>query len=144
MKKQSLLIILLFLFSFGFTQTANLQIKISGIKADSGVLRIGLFNNAEGYKSKSNPIFENSFGVADSVTETVFQQLPTDVYAIAIYHDANNDNELNKRKLGIPNEGVGFSGVRQSGFKPPEFPEASFRLTKDTILDIQLRYPKSK
>lgn len=144
MKKQSLLIILLFLFSFGFSQTATLQIKISGIKADSGVLRIGLFNNAEDYKSKSHPVFENSLGIADTVTEIAFQQLPTNVYAVAIYHDANNDNELNKRKFGIPNEGVGFSGVRQSGFKPPDFSEASFCLSKDTILDIQLRYPKSK
>ena len=49
-------------------------------------------------------------------------------YAIAAYHDVNNNEALDKNFFGIPKEGYGFSNNARGIFGSPSFEQAAFPL----------------
>lgn len=123
-------------------QTLNLTLTVEGIdQSKGGSINLGVFNSAESFKTKTDPLFKASLMPVDSLEEFTFKQIPAGFYAIALYHDENGDKVLNTKKFGIPTEGVGFSGNRKSKIKPPDFEEAGFTYSKDTTVFIELRYP---
>jgi uncharacterized protein (DUF2141 family) len=136
----------LFLFVSLFTnlihaQKVIIKVVVKDIAHKGGNLNIGVFNTEPAFQSKQEPFAGASIAVADtSKIKTTFE-LPFGIYAIAVYHDENSNNQLNKKKLGIPEEGVGFSGTLKSKFRPPKFEECSFHLTNDTTISISLKYP---
>jgi len=68
-------------------------------------------------------------------TTYIAKELPTGKYAVTGFHDENGDDTLNtKNSLGIPLEGIGFSGKYNSRLKPPGFILASFNLKNDTTI----------
>ena len=80
--------------------------------------------------------------IGDTLVDVSFRNVANGMYAIAIYHDENSDRQLNTKKLGVPSEGVGFSGELKSKLKPPDFKEASFMLHRDTTIYIRMRYTR--
>lgn len=125
-------------------QTANIDIEITEIKYISGNIKLGIFDKVHSYRTKTDPFLKTSKEVTDSVEIISFPDVPLGRYAIAVYHDENGDDTLNTRKLGIPIEGIGFSGKFNSRLKPPDFPMADFKLKKDTSISIRLIYNKKK
>lgn len=143
MLKFTSIFLLFFLFGIQtFAQTATIKVEVTDIQTIRGKLRMGVFNHVHDFRTKSNPYLRTSQVVKDSTANFVFKDVPYDRYAIAVYHDENNDDTLNTKKLGIPIEGVGFSGKFNSRIKPPDFPLASFRLKNDTTIVINLIYSK--
>jgi uncharacterized protein (DUF2141 family) len=71
-----------------------------------------------------------------------FENLPYGTYAVAIYHDRNRDERLNRGLFGMPEEGYGFSNDAPASFGPADFDDAVFALeTLDTTIQIKMRYP---
>lgn len=71
-----------------------------------------------------------------------FENLPYGNYAIAIYHDRNADQRLNRGLFGMPEEGYGFSNDAPANFGPADFEDAVFVLEgTDTAIQIKMRYP---
>jgi uncharacterized protein (DUF2141 family) len=69
-----------------------------------------------------------------------FRDLPSGTYAVAVVHDENANGRLDTFAK-IPREGYGFSRNAPVRFGPPEFGEASFRLTPGrNIQVIRVRY----
>jgi len=136
----------LFLFVFLFTnfihaQKVTVTVVVEDITFESGSVNIGIFDTDSTFQSKQEPYAEASASVSDTSNIKAIIELPPGIYAIAVYHDENEDNQLNKKKMGIPEEGVGFSGTIKSKIRPPKFKEASFHLKNDTTIYIALRYP---
>jgi len=71
-----------------------------------------------------------------------FKNISNSVYAIAVYHDENSDGKLNTAKLGIPTEGVSFSGISGKVTRPPKFDDCSFELKNDTTVVVKMYYRK--
>ncbi len=111
------------------------------ITFESGSVNIGIFDTDSAFQSKQEPFVKASASVSDTSKIKAIIELPSGIYAIAVYHDENEDNQLNKKKMGIPEEGVGFSGTIKSKIRQPKFEEASFQLKNDTTIHITLRYP---
>lgn len=63
-------------------------------------------------------------------------------YAIAIYHDKNENKEFDKNFLGIPSEHFGMSNNPKFGFKSPEFEDAVFSVP-DKGTDIRITLLKA-
>lgn len=62
-------------------------------------------------------------------------------YALAIYHDANNNHHFDRTLIGLPAEGYGFSNDAPTLFGPPAFSAARFTAGPGgTRLTIHLRY----
>jgi len=127
-----------------FGQTANLTVVVSNIYEPKGSIMIGVFDNALDFKSKKEPYASADVVAKDTTVSYTFKQLELQRYAIAVFHDENNDGELNTKRLGIPTEGVGFSSKVASKLHQPVFPEASFLLKSDTTIYIRMYYTHSK
>jgi uncharacterized protein (DUF2141 family) len=125
----------------GFCQDLTVEVEIDGLKNKSGQLHIGVFDGEENFRKKEAPAFSETLSLSDTIVKVYFTEIPQGRYAIAVYHDENNDEKLNTKKLGVPIEGVGFSGILKSKLKPPRFDEASFQLKTDTAFVIRMRYP---
>ena len=105
---------------------------------------VGIFDNPTDFKLKTNPVYKQIVSPSDSAVSYSFKSVSKGIYAIAVFHDTNENGSLDTKKLGIPSEGVGFSGILTKGIKPPDFEEASFNLVNDTIIAISLKYPRKK
>ncbi len=120
-------LVLLFLPVFLQAQEfSTLNIKVDGIEQLKGKLMFKVLNSQgkEIYKStqpvKSNPeIVKLKLKLGGS-------------YAIAMFHDANNNNELDKNFTGIPKEVYAFSNNARGTFGPPDLKDQLFRFDKDT------------
>jgi len=137
--------LLIFFFSFvymiGFSQLYELKVNITNIEEIKGKARIAVFTDAEHFKKKIYPVDSAVIEIkANSLLYTF--NLNKGIYAVAVYQDENNDGQLNKRSLGIPTEGIGFSNFQKKKLKPPVFKESSFLLQTDTTLQIPLFYDK--
>ncbi len=127
----------------GFSQLSELTVVITGNENTRGKIRIGVFSNADDFKSKTNPVDSASVALNQGRVSYTFHKLPASTYAIAVYHDENNDSTLNKRQMGIPVEGIGFSNYTEFKHKPPNFDEVAFELgNEDLTLEIPLFYKK--
>ena len=71
----------------------------------------------------------------NNVADVTFWNIPYGEYAIKVYHDANNDDKLNKNFLGMPTEEYGFSNNARGSFGPPSWDDAKFMFNsaKDTL-----------
>ncbi len=135
---------LLLVFVSCFSQSADLTILFEGIRSDTGLLKIGIFDNAHDFMRKKDPVVGVKCSPEKPVTRYVAKDLKPGKYAVAAFHDENNDDTLNFKVLGIPLEGVGFSGNFNSRLKPPGFVLASFHLENDTTIAIKMIYSRKK
>jgi uncharacterized protein (DUF2141 family) len=63
------------------------------------------------------------------------------VYAVAIYHDENNDHHFGRTLIGMPAEGYGFSNNARIFLAPPPFRSVQFPVGAGvTRIAIRLRY----
>jgi len=84
-------------------------------------------------------------GIIDAVIEEVGTgtatytfELPNGTYAIGIFVDANYNNEMDRNFFGAAKEQYGFSYDEKGSFGPPLFKDASFTVSGDMKLDINL------
>lgn len=125
----------------GNSQSYELTVHVDNIAEIKGKLRIAVFTEADLFKDKVNPADSAVIDISSYETTHTFK-LREGIYAIAVYHDENNDSQLNKRSLGIPTEGIGFSNLTSKRKRPPTYEESSFSLSTDTTLHIPLFYNK--
>ena len=61
-------------------------------------------------------------------------------YAIAVYHDENDNDSFDQGFLGIPLEDYAFSNNAAVFLGPPSFDDAAFILSTPTHLNIQINH----
>jgi uncharacterized protein (DUF2141 family) len=132
-----LLTILICLFFLGTSH--DLEVEIEGIPNTKGTLFIGLFNS-----SASFPQFGKQYKgiVIDHNAKTYtykFKDLPQDTYALAIYHDENNNRKLDKNLFGAPVEAYGFSNNARETFSAPSFDSAKIKLDRNKKIVIRIK-----
>ena len=113
--------------------------NISGIESIKGSVYIAVFSN-----SNSFPVFGKQWrGESISVTKKsmshTFKNIPHDTYALAVFHDENNNGVLDKNALGIPLEPYGFSRNARARFSAPPFEDAQFNLKGKQSIEISIR-----
>ncbi len=129
----------LFFFTELDAQTA-LQVSVNNINSAKGKVLLALFKQEEGFPG--NP--KNAFLVRDCTAakgslKVVFENIPSGTYALAVFHDANNDGELNTNLVGIPKEDYGFSNNARPGFRAPTFQEAAFRIDNTRAISVTIK-----
>ena len=135
--------LLVFSFVFSFGQTANIQLTVQNIEESDSQLVIGLFDNSESFKAKSNPFLAAKINITDSIISYTFSDIATGNYAVAVFHDENGDGKVNTKSMKIPTEGVGVSG-KMPKMRAPRFEDVAFKLVNDTVLVIQMVYPSAQ
>jgi len=121
-------------------QTANLTVNVTNVNFPEGKIMLALFNSKETYFDLDQMVAGFEIRADSSVVTCTFQDLPTGTYAITIYHDKNNNGEMDRNWLGMPKEGYAFSNNFTSAIRPASFNDAAFQLRKDTTLVIKMIY----
>jgi uncharacterized protein (DUF2141 family) len=119
-------------------QKGTLVIEITGIENKGGIMMVGLFKETD--KFLKIPSFNKETAIKDeSVISVKFENISFDTYAISIYHDLNENGELDSNFIGIPKEPVGFSNNYFPKFGPPKFKKAAIDLNqKELKLNVNL------
>jgi len=131
-------------FGTTYAQSNKIVVHIENINVLNGNLMIAIFDNEAEFKTKEKPVFADTLSIDKHSAETTFKNIPDGIYAVAVYHDENSDGKLNALKLGIPNEGIGFSGQIKSFLKAPKFNDCNFEITNDTTIVVSMHYRGSK
>lgn len=111
-----------------------LTVNVTGFDKIEGSVRLAFYDSEDGFASD----FEKAlFIAAEPVTsETViftFDFLPAGVYAFSVYHDEDDDGELDMKFYGPPSEKVGASNNATGRMGPPSFEDASFVLGSEPL-----------
>ena len=104
--------------------SGDLHVVVNNIKHEVGVLQVAIFDNEESYLKDAleiKTIRVNKRGTA----ELTFESLPYGKYCLSIFHDLNENVELDTNFMGIPKEPFGFSNDVMGTFGPPGFEKAS-------------------
>jgi len=119
--------------------TRNLLIQVVGMESNQGAVQVAIFNSAD--KFLEHPCHQYVIKSIEQDTVRASFQLPPGEYAIAVYHDVNENKELDKNFFGIPREAYGFSNdVRGSRLGPPSFEDSKVTLSqKQHTVRIKLR-----
>ncbi len=132
--------------AWSFDAKANfngkLTVEIDGLKNKEGQICASIFASSEGFPSDRDRVLQQQCTkIIDTPFLITFENLKAGSYAVAVFHDQNNDRALNSNLFGIPREGFGFSSNPEIRTRAPKFSEAAFLVAgPNTNIQIQLKY----
>lgn len=118
----------------------DIDITVTNIEKDKGSIVADLHNDVKEdfLKSEKVVLRVRQDAQAGSVSFCMPITQPGD-YAVAIYHDKNNNSKFDKNFLGIPKEHFGMSQNPKFGLSSPKYEEAVFTASEDgAVLEIKL------
>jgi uncharacterized protein (DUF2141 family) len=134
------LLIAVLLCTFGtHNNSSDLTIEIMNIEQTKGKIRIGVYNDADKFPKEGGAIRSESFEVRGKILKCVLKNLPYGEYAIALYHDINDDNVCNMNFVGMPLEPYGFSNNAKPKLSAPSFTSTKFKFNQPAQISISLQ-----
>jgi uncharacterized protein (DUF2141 family) len=122
----------------GIAQHA-LEVVVKNVKTAEGTVRVAIFTNEDDFLK--NAYQGKSVKASTGTVSVSFEGLPKGPYAISIFHDENDNGELDTNFMGIPKEGFAFGNNAMGTFGPPSFDRAKVEVTeKSTKQEIDLRF----
>ena len=122
-----------------FGSSSDLTVNISGIESINGSVYIAVFSDSDSFPIFGKQWRGESISVTNKSMSYTFKNIPHDTYALAVFHDENNNGVLDKNALGIPLEPYGFSRNARARFSAPPFEDAQFELKEKHSIDISIR-----
>ena len=121
----------------------RLQVRVMGVAKPSGNITMTVYpDSSERFLAKGGKLARQRVPAQMPVTSACFVLPAAGQYAIAIYHDANDDHDFNRTFVGMPNEGFGFSRNPKTRLGLPSLSEVRFAVVAgDNPVEIQLTYP---
>jgi uncharacterized protein (DUF2141 family) len=135
---------------------ANLSVTVLGVQSDAGELLIGIYANADGFKSAidssatKSALLPQAWRIAGASLRAktgsqsiIFTDLPPGRYALIAFHDENDNGLLDANVFGVPIEGFCFSNDAQAFLGAPSFDAAAVVLGEsDKKISMTLVYPR--
>lgn len=125
------------------TESGNIEVKVSGLKNNDGVVRIALYDDSARYKgdnkenSSAGAYRKTTAVIKGGIASCAFEQIPDGRYAIKFFHDENNSGQFITGMFGIPKVEYGFSNNARAAFGPPSFEKAAFKFTgAEAVLNL--------
>jgi uncharacterized protein (DUF2141 family) len=118
----------LFLLAASSSQAASLVIRAEGVQSAQNMVYAGICNTS--FEEATCPYKDRAPAKA-GVVELRVRNVKPGTYAIAVFHDANGNGQLDRSFLGLPSEPYGFSNdVGRRG--PPNFEAARIVVKEPT------------
>jgi uncharacterized protein (DUF2141 family) len=111
----------------------TLTVRVENIDPGKGHLMVGIFNSEGNFP---DDYYKGQRVLAtDSVMVITFADLPEGSYAVSVYQDSNNNEQLDKNIFGIPKEKYGFSNNSDR----PNYRKCLFDFRNDMTITIRLK-----
>jgi len=134
MNKELLLILLLLTSVKLLPGQCSLEIRITGLKNNTGPVMLQLFDENE------KVIDQAKASIKEMSTVIKFTDLRPGKYAFRFFHDENLSGIMETGRLGIPKEGYGFSNNAATPFGPKPFRDWLIEINGDTKAEVKTRY----
>ena len=122
------------------TGQGRVEVTMTGFKNDDGMALVAFFLDATVWPDGDAAVFGTAVvPIEDGRAIAVFEDVPAGPFAVSVFHDENDNGELDTAALGIPSEPYGFSGDARDLFGPPSFEEARIELAAGATQRITIR-----
>jgi uncharacterized protein (DUF2141 family) len=117
-------------------------VRITGVRNAKGKVVVGMWNSKDGFpKERAKAFRQASVEIVNGTATAIFAGVPYGEYAVAAYHDENNNGKMDTGFLGIPVEGVGASNNPHPKFSAPSFTECRFDVrAPEKLVLIEMLY----
>lgn len=122
----------------GPAAAADLTVRLHGIRAQTGLVKIAVVGSQDAWDGKAAPVQADGAPVQGEDATFSFKELKPGEYAVMITHDENGNDKMDTNVMGMPLEGYGFSNNPQV-MRKPTWDEARFTVSdSDVAIDIDL------
>jgi len=122
-------------------QAGPVNLTVTGIRNQNGVIRCGLFNSPAGFHEPGKEIMEATGRIDGGRATCAFKAVPAGTYAVALFHAERGERSMDIGMFGKPKQGVGFSRNPSITFGPPKFESAAFSVGDAPVnMSIGLTY----
>lgn len=120
----------------------RIEVVVSGARKVAGNMTITLYGSRpEAFLARTGKLARQRVPLRSTQAEACFTVSAPGVYAVAVYHDENNDHDFNRTLLGMPAEGYGFSNDAPTVIGLPSFDSVRFQVGPEGgRVPIKLRY----
>lgn len=116
----------------------TISVKVHNVPSSDGKISVAVYDSDASFLKFEGVIKTSSAKANEGIVTVEIEDIPAGEYALAVFHDANANNELDKNWLGIPKEKVAFSKAKMRTFGPPKYEECVFKVNADYEIDIEL------
>jgi uncharacterized protein (DUF2141 family) len=95
--------------------TGNLTIQVNGLLHERGKVIANLFREGDDVMKIATASLHARASISDRHAQLVFQNLKYGKYAVTVFHDENDNGNLDHNVLRMPAEPLGFSNGFQLG-----------------------------
>ena len=123
-------------------EEAELTVVIEAIREAKGSIHIGVWSDPDSFGERDGRVAGATAPVRGETQTLTIKGLPPGKYAIAVYHDENDNGDFDLSWVGLPAEGLGFSnGAWITVLGKPSFESAAIELKgPGTQTVIPLKY----
>ncbi|HMQ50026.1 MAG TPA: DUF2141 domain-containing protein [Saprospiraceae bacterium] len=117
------------------------ELRMENLEQASGAIWVAFYDQPDTFLKDEGIVNQ----VVQRVSATPVQTIEIDgvtpgIYAIAVFHDLNDNKVLDKNALGVPTEPYAFSRDCRQKLRAPRFEEARFTLNQEnTKMTFTLR-----
>ena len=121
-----LLILISMIWTQPAPQTGTLVVRLKGMENDNGLVMVALCNSEANFSDSDSAFRGVQSTIVGGKAQLLFTDIPFGEYAVKVYHDENEDGELDSNFFGKPTEEFGFSNNVRGLFGPPSWDQARF------------------
>jgi uncharacterized protein (DUF2141 family) len=116
-----------------------LEIKVTLPEDATGKLYLVVYNNKADFLGEKGELTVYELAELRDHPTIKIDKVKEGTYAFVAFIDENNNGVMDKNRLGIPKEPIGFSVSKMGLFGPPSFKKASYQIpgTKSGELVIE-------
>ncbi|MEM6785204.1 MAG: DUF2141 domain-containing protein [Bacteroidota bacterium] len=119
-------------------EVGTVRVVLTGMENDDGAVRIALFDSEATFTNTA--VRATVLPVVDGRAVWVLDSLAVGDYAVAAFHDENDDGTMDQGLFGIPSEAYGFSNGARGRFGPPTWEDARFEFDGTTrAVEVPIR-----
>src|SRR5215469_16871328 len=121
---------------------AHLTITVKGVQSSTGIVFVAIYDSDSSFMKQPQAKATTRSKATKGQMTFVIPDLPRGNYAVASYHDENNNGKMDANSLGVPTEGYGFSNDAQGNAGPPKYSQAAFEFDgkTDKTVTFSLNY----
>ena len=122
-------------------QGFNLHINVTGLHSNKGQVILYLYNSETGFPKDHKKAYKMAVSrIQNNTCILDLDNIPSGTYAVAFFHDENNNGIIDTNFLGLPTEGVGSSDNGTSSFGPPKFSGSKFDVKSNLSMILKTKY----
>jgi uncharacterized protein (DUF2141 family) len=121
----------------------TITLHVKTVRNSTGVVRFAIFASDNGWPDdKTKAIRYGSLPANGGTVTFTVPDLPSGTYAIAVFHDENENHKVDRDLFGRPREGIGFANNPPIHFSAPTWKQSSIQIAGRSVeTTINLRYP---